>query len=291
MLRMTGATDGGPSHPTEWLYQEEGQVFGPITTEALIERLYEGSLTPDTAVALEAGEFTRIRDIEAFRPHLSRAAERQAAQAQQRAEAIAARKRQLVRVTMWIAAGLVLVGIGSAAVVRTVRWRREAQQTAAHAAKSAALQTELDRLMASVTIEPPLEALAGDVPRRRGGRSSRSARGRRTSNLTDASGELTRQEVMRGVRRAFRGFKRCIVEQIQRANGSVGSQIVLTFTIGNDGRASGVTFQDRFLRRSPMLHCFRKKCADFVGGRSKAKFATSSTQYRSEDEHDGGSGS
>ena len=236
---------------TEWFYQEDGQVFGPVSTRGLLQRLYEGTLSADTPVALEDEAFQSIRDIGAFRSHLPKVAEFRAQRARAAAEAAAAARRRMARRAGWIVVGLVVVGLGSAGVAALVRHRRAVQAEAARKAREAALQAELDALMASVTIEPPLEALIDEK------KSTRSSRRRKKSRRGRKGRVLSRREIMRGVRQVFGEFKHCIVQQIQRAPDSVRSPVVLTFTIANNGRARDVSFTDRFLRRSPMKGCFQ----------------------------------
>lgn len=253
------ADEAEPNLETEWQYEQDGQVFGPISTKVLLERLYDGTLSPEARVALEGGDFRAIRRIGAFRAHLPKIAAHQAERAQARAAEAERLRRALLRRTAWLAGGLAVVGIGSVLLVGVIRYQRQAAAEATRQAKEAALQAELDDLLASVTIEPPLESLvapnsgrsAPSSPRRRG-------RADRSMPEARATGALTRREVLRGVSRAFGGLKHCIVEQIQREPDSVGPQIVLTFSIANDGRARNITLQNRFLRRTPMLPCFQR---------------------------------
>ena len=57
---------------------------------------------------------------------------------------------------------------------------------------------------------------------------------------------------MAGVAEVFTGFKRCIVEQMQREPDTVPETIILTFAINNEGKAQDVSLGDRILRKSPM---------------------------------------
>ncbi len=247
---------------TEWLYEEDEQVFGPISTRVLLGRLYDGTLSVDTPVALEGGTFTPIREIAAFASHRQQVATHRARQAEAAAAELEARRRRVRRRLGWVALGGFVLSLGSVAMVLGVRRFQAAQAEAIRKAKEQAMLAELDDLMARVTIEPPLEALVGGQdesdpsPRRRQARRSR----RRRPALPDrVDRPLSRREVLRGVRPAFGGFKRCIVAQIQRDRGSVGSEIVLLFSIGNDGRARDISVRDRFLRESPLRTCLARR--------------------------------
>ena len=54
----------------DWLYQKDGQIHGPVSTETVGQRLLSGAITVKTKVAKEGGEFHPINQIAAFAPHL-----------------------------------------------------------------------------------------------------------------------------------------------------------------------------------------------------------------------------
>ena len=255
---------------SRWLYQLDDQVFGPVRPKELLQMLYQGEIEETTPIAPEDGEFLPLRRVGVFRAHLPKVAahrvELEAAKLRARSES----RRRAFRNLSLVAAAFGLLALGSVVTVWLVRSAREAEAERERAEKEAALQKELDALLASVTIEPPLlplvdgdEDVSGSTRRAR----SRSRRSRRAKNRAVArfsggrsrTGELTRTEIMSGVARAFPGFKRCIVKQIQRDAASVSPQIVLTFSVDNAGRAQQVGLTDRFLRRSPLKDCLAKQ--------------------------------
>lgn len=252
---------------SRWLYQLDGQVFGPIRPKELLQMLYQGEIDETTPIAPEDGEFYPLRRVGAFRSHLPKAAahrsEVEAARRRARAEA----RQRAFRNLSLVAGAAALLLLGSVATVWLVRSARQADAERARVEKEAALQRELDALLASVTIEPPLLPLVdgdGGATRRTKGKSRRRRRERnravaRFSGGLSRTGELTRTEIMTGVARAFPGFKRCIVKQIQRDADSVPAQIVLVFSVSNSGRAQQVSLTDRFLRRSPLKDCMAQQ--------------------------------
>jgi hypothetical protein len=258
--------DDGRSLETGWLYQVNGQVFGPVKPRALLEMLYAGDLAAETPVSTEDGEFMPLRRYGVFRAHLPRVekhqAELEAARAREALEARARLKRHLG----WAAAALVALLVGSAGLVAYVQSSRAKAALAEKAAKEEALRRQLDELLASVSIEPPLMPLAEDPAApaaQEAGRGKRAEAGRAVARFSggvsrvvgSGTQELSRVEIMEGVGRAFGGFKRCIVAQIQREPESVPEELVVTFAIGNDGRAREVSLTDRHLRRSPLNDC------------------------------------
>src|SRR6185295_19646086 len=112
--------------------------------------------------------------------------------------------------------------------------------------KEEALLKEVDALMASVTIEPPLVDLVDEGEERAGPDAAKRKRRHAVAKFSRAgggeiigaggTGELSRQEIMTGIGRSFGGIKRCIVEQMQRDPGWEPEQIVLTFSVNNEGR-------------------------------------------------------
>ena len=256
---------------SRWLYQLDGQVFGPVRPKELLQMLYQGEIEETTPIAPEDGEFSPLRRVGAFRPHLPKAAahrsELEAAKRRARSEA---RQRALRNLSL-LAGAVGLLLLGSVVTVWLVRSAREAAAERVRAEKEAALQRELGALLASVTIEPPLLPLvdgpedgASDSTRRAKGKSRRRRRAKnravaRFSGGRSRTGELTRPEIMSGVARAFPGFKRCIVKQIQRDAGTVPGQIVLVFSVSNAGQAQQVSLTDRFLRRSPLKDCMAQQ--------------------------------
>lgn len=254
------STDAVRRLDSDWLYQVHGQVFGPVKPKALLEMLYKGDITPETPVSSDDGDFRPVRHFAVFRSHLPKVEAHQReladAEAQARAEARARLKRRLG----WASGAVVLAIVGSLGIASWVRSSRAARVEAERVAKEAELKKTLDDLLASVTIEPPLmpvvEEEAKPTKRTRKGRRRRRSRAvARFSGGPAKSGELTRTEIMQGVGKAFSGFKRCIVEQMQRDSESVPAQIVLSFSIDNQGKAKNVSLTDRFLRKSPLKGC------------------------------------
>jgi hypothetical protein len=256
-------TDKARTLESDWLYQKNGQVFGPLKPRELLELLYSGEIDADTPIAVSDGEFAALQRYGVFRVHLpkveKRRIERQAAQIADEAAAKAAMKRRIV----WATAAICLAAAGTYGLVQFIR-SRKAEAARLEARAKEALLKEVESLMASVTIEPPLIDLGEDDAEKSTGAKRRSKRA--VARFSGGSGvigeggtgELTRQEIMTGIGRSFQGIKRCIVEQIQRDADTVPEQIVLTFSINNDGLFQNISFTDRTLRGSPMRDCFAR---------------------------------
>lgn len=264
---------------SRWVYQHDGQLFGPISARELLEMLYEGALSFDSLVAPEGGELKPVRRFGVFRAHRE---EVESHRAQVRtAEARVARERRRLRrrIAAAVAFAVLVLVVGGAGLRSHIRARRQAEAERAKALEEARLRDEIDGLLARVTVEPPLAPLidgqstapeeASASPEgersRDDGRAARATRRRRRAAARAAAaptgGELTDAEILEGIGRALPRFKRCIVEQIQRDGASIRERIVLRFAIGNDGRVRDFSLQDRFLRASPLQSCLQDQLA------------------------------
>lgn len=244
-----------------WLFKHAGEVFGPITTKVLLEKLYAGELTGETLISPEEGEFMALRRYGAFRSHLPKADEHrkhleEVARTERKARNAAVRRR----LAIMIAASIVGVAV-FATTIYFIRAHR-AERVALEEEKT--LEAALESLMATVTIEPPLAEVEDDEPttpdstgKRKRRRRSRSVA--RFSGGKGGTGELSRSEIMEGVASVFGGFKTCIVQQIQRDRDSVPERIVLMFTIENSGTVRDTNLDDRILRSGPLKTCMARR--------------------------------
>jgi hypothetical protein len=242
---------------SDWVYQLNGQVFGPVKPRDLLELLYAGAINKDTPIALDGQEFMALHRYGVFRVHLPKVARHQADLAEAKASEERAAKARLSRRIQWtVLAAIVAAGAGYG-LYRYIWASKEAAAALEREAKEKKLNDEIDALMASVTIEPPLIPLVDEKAdaREAGSKRKRFARFTSGSHGSSSATELSRQEIMSGIASAFPHFKRCIVEQIQRDADSVPEQIVLAFTINNEGEVRDFNLPDRSLRGSQLGSC------------------------------------
>ena len=255
------STDAARKLDSDWLYQKSGHVFGPVKARRLLEMLYEGEIDADTPVSVGEGDLTPIRRVGVFRPHLPKVEQRQKARREHdEQERRDAKRRLMRRIGLAGLAALILV-VGSVGLVMGIRAHRQNAAEAEKAAQEAKLMREMEELLASVTIEPPLLPLVDepDPPPKAGDEAKPRPRKKGVARFSGGTGggteELSRQEIMAGVAKAFAGFKRCIVEQIQRDSESIPEELVLTFVIDNDGSPRDVSLADRALQKTPLRGC------------------------------------
>ncbi len=252
------SSEAARSLQSDWLYQLDGHVFGPLKPKELLEMLYKGEINAETMVAVEDEEFRPLRRYGVFRAHLPKVQTRHQEIETEKALERAENRRRIVRRIGMIVTALGVLGAGSYGLVTYIRQAKERNALAKKRAEEASLKQQLEDLEASVTIEPPLTPLVEEEKEdvRTGKKHRRRRRGgRAVASFGSGTGELQRDEIMAGVADVFPGFKRCIVEQMQREPDTVPEQIILTFAIGNEGKAQDVSLSDRILRKSPMRAC------------------------------------
>jgi hypothetical protein len=257
------SSEAARSLQSDWLYQLDGHVFGPVKPKELLEMLYKGEITADTMVAVEEEDFRPLRRYGVFRAHLpkvkSRLAEVETEKALERAE----NKKRVLRRIAWIVTALALLAGGSYALVQYIRKSREERALAEKKKLEDALKAELAALEERIDIQPALLPLVEEeeADKKAGRKAKRRRRGGRGVARFTGTGELQREEIMDGVASVFGGLKRCIIEQMHRDEESVPEQIIMTFAVNNQGKAQEVSLTDRILRNSPMRSCMAGQLA------------------------------
>ena len=110
------STDKARSLDTNWLYQQQGQVFGPVKSKELLEMLYKGEVDAKTMIAVEDGEFSPLGRIGVFRAHLPKVEKHLAQVRAAEAAAKAAAKQRLVKRTVLIVGTTLVVGAAAVAI-------------------------------------------------------------------------------------------------------------------------------------------------------------------------------
>jgi hypothetical protein len=259
---VAGPDDDGVSLESTWLYKADGRVFGPVTSRVLLEKLYAGELDAETPISPEDGEFLALRRYGAFRTHLPRVDAHRARVVETEAENKAHKQKHTRNVLVLSLTAVLVLGAGGWAVFRYVETSRVEAAEQAKAREEKERRAAIERMLANLTIEPPLVELADDQDKTPTGAKARGDRRRERiekARQLPPTVALTRQEVMDGVTESFAGIKRCILDQTERDPDSVHDRLVMTFTVNNQGMVENFDLEDRQLRRAPIKDCLASK--------------------------------
>ena len=282
----------------EWLFKLRDEVLGPVPSNEIIERMFTGEVDESTEISLSEGEWVVLKDVKDYHPFLFRAKAHIRAQ-QARAEAERAARRRKIRNIIRVAIGcfvlIVLSFVASYLIIVNKPWKGEeimrawaSKHVPLMFVKSARAATGSDEMGDSgINID---QILIDDAPAlvaiKSTGRSRRSGRTVKKSNGADAKGKkkdkgkkgdkgsdaeakktktasvgkLTNEEITDIVysRGNLRRLYACLQREIRR-NPELPSNIIMEFTIANNGRVTRVRMDDVKLQGGSLHKCFEKK--------------------------------
>ncbi len=254
----------GPSLTGEWLFQRDGQVFGPVRGAGIVALLASGAVTSTTRVRREAEPWRPLAEVAELRPWL----EEWQARARMEAEARSMRARERTRSAGRWAVALLAIGGVVAIVVTAVGalalkrpWER----------RSALLEGfELSVTIGSARvaggtsrggeIAVPEVAHAGRDGRPRGRGEPReggpAARAPATPGgapalvATGYDPALVEQTVAR----SKESLAPCLREEAERSGDFTG-EIPIEFAVGNDGKVAALWIDDPRFRSGALREC------------------------------------
>ncbi|MBX2813714.1 MAG: hypothetical protein KTR25_17995 [Myxococcales bacterium] len=140
---------------SRWLFRSEEGVFGPISAKELLELLYVGSISGETLIGEEQGEFREMRRYAVFQTHVERALEVERRRQKAEADAREVRRRERVRRLTWaLRAGLAAV-VCSMLMYAFVRGGRTVAAALEQAKLQRKVEAEVAQLLTIVRSEPP----------------------------------------------------------------------------------------------------------------------------------------
>lgn len=278
------ALDGG-----EWLFQRDGQVYGPVEGRRLAELLYLGELSAVTLVSSGDGAWRPLVQVDVFLVHVRKA--EAAARVEQEVtgrRVLQVRRRRTRAAGLAVGAVMVVVAAGGVAFLAS--------------RGPAGRDPLLDDFGAGITIAAPARvgvarradpaevevALDGPGPRA----ASRSATGggpAREAGLARgpaAAAEAGLVEsrfdegrIQSAVAAQQRTLVPCLRAQAARSP-DVEGEVPLEFTIGNEGRVVRVAVMDPRLRQGPLRDCFEQVLAGWTFERFPGERPTVSLTFR-----------
>jgi hypothetical protein len=280
------ALDGG-----DWLFQKDGQIYGPVEGRRLAELLYRGEVTGATPVSAGDGTWQALQQVGPFLVHVHKAeAARRVEQEVTGRRQLQARQVRVRRLGLVAGALAVLVAAGGAAFLLG-RSRIERSpllddfgagiSIVAPARVAVARAAGPDEVEVSLQAEPTRRP-AGPGASRPGAPEPARAAGRAAGLVEGGDLVETRfdagriQEVVAAQQRTL---ARCLREQAARAPDFAG-EVPLEFTVGNEGRVVRVAVTDPRLRQGPLRDCFEQVLAGWTFDRFPGQRPTVSLVFR-----------
>jgi len=260
------ALDGG-----DWLFQRDGQIYGPVEGRRLAELLYGGEISPQTLVSSGDGAWRPLTQVPAFLVHVKKAEAAQRVEQEVTGRRLLRARRERTRVAGWVAAGggVVAAAVGLALLLGRGRVERSPLLEDFGAGISIAVPARIGVAAPAGPgeVEVALDTTA-PAPRRArpaslGGSSpgGAAAPGGATGGAVDG-GDLVATEfdsgaIQRVVSREQRTLATCLREETSRDPAFAG-EVPLEFTVGNDGRVSRVAIMDPRRRQGTLRDCFER---------------------------------
>jgi uncharacterized protein DUF4339 len=254
----------------EWLFREQGQVFGPLPEAQLVGLLLEGRIGGSTEVAPEGGAWRPLAQVPGFLVHLRKAEARARVEAEVTGVRKLARRRSALTGTAALAGVALLVllaGTGAwwLAVKRPWEKRSALLESFGDGIAIGNVKVGVD-VRASLGEEelalPGLDALASRPAGSRPGRARPlpAARPARPPASGEAQGSdlvLARYDVRRiqeVVGRRQGSLAPCLRDEARRSPEFAG-EIPVEFAVGNDGRVAALWIDEPRFKSGELRDC------------------------------------
>lgn len=270
---------------SQWLYRQGDLVLGPLTGHQLVEKLYAGAVTGDTEVsATGPSGFRKLKELDAFQLHVSKAAVKQRVEAE--ARALQARRTRVRLITGGMVVGVLgALGVGAWQIARysSVYMPGDSGELSIQVdppvitpAKSSMPEELFDypgepKHAPDKTPTKPPETASVDKPEKlekppekvaslTQKPERRPAGGRTTGKVsTDPDGMSTevnydQASINAVVKKSQSSLFHCFKEEAERRPG-FAAKVPLEFTIGNDGRVAQLWVDHPQLKKGPMYDC------------------------------------
>lgn len=276
----------------QWLVRQGGLVLGPVPGRQVVDKLFAGELTADTAISVAGQEqFRRLGDVGAFRVPAAKATVKVRVESEARAAHERLRRERLVFSALACCLALVLAGaawwVAQEVALRLPRARGEGAQAAAELPVLAVARTTSQEQLFSygpesqpapraepppAPVAPPPEepkpAAAEAKPaepkpvasaRQEPKATSRTPPRRKGAASAEPDGLETQvnydqEEINRVVNARRKSLFPCLQAEAQRRPG-FSARIPIEFTIGNDGRVASLWVDHPELKKGPLYDC------------------------------------
>lgn len=255
---FVGGVGDGPDG--EWLYRQEGRLYGPIATQALLDRIKHGQIPEGATIARDGSDdFVPFDEVPELKEDAAKAFalwnEHKKREAAKRATT-AKRSITAVLVVVVLAAGGFFgtqwyLGEQQRKRVAYLAWQKQQEE----AAKPPHNPEESGKL---AQVEPDIDMdLIPLVSVTKHAKPKPSKAGHRTTAKDEATQgcQLDQAALMSSFRTAFPQIKSCV-----RAGQGSGlpSQLMLSFTIANDGKVSAFEMNEGAMKGQPFNECMKR---------------------------------
>ncbi len=266
----------------EWLFKHDGMVLGPVTAIVLVERIKRGELSADTPLARDGQSFKPMKLIALFREAHEAMLARQRREAEERAYNGSVRRAHRVRALL-----LAVLFLGPAAggavgghmLMKLQPW----DTTRDWVAKVPPLvdlpprPPQMKETRSAPRVDSPApsanEAPVKDEERRQRVARSEQKQDEPKEETKDAAPadqgfvkELTNEQAVAPLKDVKEALGACFKGEILAnpeifAVGAMSVDILLAYTITEEGRSANVEIQNRELRGRPVQDCVKKALA------------------------------
>lgn len=274
----------------EWLFKQNDLVLGPVTAIVLVEKIKKGELDGDTPVARDGDSFRPMKLVRLFREAWQATVEEKRLAAEERAWRAAATQAKIGRVLVLLLS-FALPAAAAAAASRQVMVLRPWDDTPMWIAKVPPLVDLPQRPPGAKKPEPPPEVADSTPPPDEDDsddptKPSDPGRPKKPKTLkTDrddgkdggtaapvfaaaspsppavlAVESLTNAQAVAPLKEIQGELKACFKAEME-SNPDMPAQVVLSYTITEDGKAINVNLDARELRGRPVVPCVQNTVA------------------------------
>jgi len=252
--------------PREWLFKEQGQVFGPITQEQLVDLVLQGKVDAATQVAAEDGAWRSLGSVSGFLVHLKKAEVRARVEAEVTGSRKLARRRSALQSAgagLALAVLIAAAGTGAWFLATKRPWEKRSKlldDFGDGIAIGAVRVGSGPRAAAASDDEIAIPELT-ETPRGAPARSRRTASAAHPARpgASAQGGELVLAQYDPGrirevVARRQGSLAPCLREEARRSPEFVG-EIPLEFAVGNDGKVVALWIDEPRFKSGPLRDC------------------------------------
>ncbi len=266
---VSAVTRLGDEDPTqgEWLFKQDELVLGPVTAIVLVEKIKKGELSADTPIARDGQPFRPMKMLRLFREAWMAAEEERRLAAEEKAHQDAVARARLLRVLIVLvlfAAPFAAAAAGARALMvarpwdDTADWIARVPPLVDLPQKPPELKRELPPAAVAAAANDDADDDQRDPRRPRTKNTKKDAKNDADDDKNAPIPEsLTNVEAISPLKGAQGEMKACFKAEME-SNADMPAQVVLSYTITEEGKAININLDARELRGRPVIGCVQK---------------------------------